>query len=220
MSAQKQAQERPQKYVDLEVLAREYEHFETPRWAARAVLLKERLAPFFIDPCCGTGVLHKVAHDMPLRSYGMAMDICDWGYQGQDRTCDFLEFTPSAEELERWKRVGFDVLMNPPFTKACAFVEKAQALGAEKIICFQRLSWLESLKRRDFWENNPPSRIYLCGDRATCWRHDLAQQDRDEDRKAKSNTATAHAWFVWDVNDTSKMTISHIWKDETQKGKR
>ena len=34
----------------------------------------------------------------------------------------------------------YTIFMNPPFSKAVEFVEKAIALGARKIVCFQRFA--------------------------------------------------------------------------------
>ncbi|MAH03980.1 MAG: hypothetical protein CL561_00270 [Alphaproteobacteria bacterium] len=190
------------------------EHFETPKWAVDAILKKEVLNSFVIDPCCGTGVLSEAADDRDLCAF--PIDIHNWGYRKQQLTADFLTMPYTAITPEYMGADGFSVLMNPPFSKACEFVEKSIELGARKIICFQRFSWWESLKRKDFWKKYPPSRVYICGNRASCWRHDLAEQYRlkGEDLNTKSGTPTAHAWFVWDIGTPAGTLLGHIWKDE------
>ena len=158
-----------------------------------------------LDPCCGTGVLSKAAKE---RGYNVAAyDIHDWGYEHMsDHLIDFLEL--NRERTYAWRVNDFTILMNPPFSKAVEFVEKAFELGAKKVACFQRLAWYESSKRREFWENNPPARVYVCGDRATCWRHDVP------DHKRSSNAPTAHAWFIWEQGAPSGTLLSHIYKND------
>ncbi len=189
---------------DLKQICIDLEHFETPEWAVRAILKKEILTPFVIDPCCGAGALV-----WPLECAGYEVfreDIHDWGYRGT-LVRDFL----AREGLGALENLT--VFMNPPFSKAIEFVEKAFELGARKIVCFQRFAWYEGSydkgkKRGLWWERRKPNRIYICGDRADCWRHDIPQEERD------SSTPTAHAWFVWEPLHPGGTLLGHIYKDK------
>lgn len=182
----------------LEEKCRRLEHFETPEWAAKAILKKEELTEYVLDPCAGSGILAKAAWD---RSYHVhTVDIEDYGFKPLHTQADFLSFDLPYQG-------SWSVFMNPPFSKAIEFVEKSLELGAEKIVCFQRFAWWESKKRRAFWERNPPARVYICGDRADCWRHDIPIDKRG------SSSPTAHAWFVWD-GEAKETILSHIWKSD------
>lgn len=193
--------------MSLKELSKQYEHYETPDWAGKAILKKELLPQFVLDPCCGTGVLTEAARD---NGYTVCpIDIHDWGFQ-TFALCDFLKIHISTLPFpmgEDWC-ADFAVFMNPPFSKACEFVEKSFDLGARKIVCFQRFAWWESRARREFWQNFPPSRVYVCGDRATCWRHDIPEEKR------ANGTTTAHAWFVWEKDAPAGTLLSHIWRDK------
>jgi hypothetical protein len=168
----------PAPHSDLTALCKKLEAFETPRW--------------IIDPCAGTGVIPAVCE---ARNLGVhAFDIFYWrelvpeamklgGYIG---VADFFTWGGSLQ--------GKTVIMNPPFSKACEFVDRCRELGARKIICFQRQAWRESAGRREWWEKNPPARVWVCGARASCWRFDLIGTEKAE----KSGTATSHAWYVWE----------------------
>lgn len=103
---------------------------------------------------------------------------------------------------------GKTVFMNPPFSLACEFIEKAFELGARKVVVFQRFAWWESKRRKDFWDKHQPNRVYICGDRAACWRGDIPEEER------KSSSPTAHAWFVWEPEHPSGTVLGHIWKGE------
>jgi len=184
-------------WTGCEDLARASESFETPPWAVEAILAVEPLTRTVIDPCCGTGVLAKAADAMGHRTF--AMDKYSWGYGSTGQ--DFLE------ENYLWKEIpGATVLMNPPFSLATDFVEKAFECGAKKIICFQRFAWYESARRRGFWEKFPPNRVYVCADRASSWRVDIPPHLRTGGAK------TAHAWFVWEPGHPSGTLLGRLSK--------
>jgi len=177
------------------------EHYETPLWAVEQLLEKEKLQSFVLDPCCGTGILSEAAKAKGIKVY--ASDITDWGYQDQKEIYDFLKL----ESRQLVPSFGFDVLMNPPFSTACEFVKKSLDIGAQKVYCFQRFAWYESRSRKEFFDAMPLSKIILCGSRASCWRHDIPFEKRK-----KSGTTTAHAWFVFDPKHSGPVTLDRIYK--------
>lgn len=188
-----------------------YEHFETAEWAADAILDVEETWGIVIDPCTGTGVLAEAAKKNRGRGEPsvVTMDIHDWGYPLTFK----MDFLTSGIGLKYRT-----VFMNPPFSKACEFVAKALDGGAERVICFQRMAWFESRTRKEFFEFYPPDRIWLCGDRATSWRHDISPQDRKihpKTGKKRTGSTTAHAWFIFERKSKSNKTvIDRIWKKE------
>ncbi|MQX36838.1 hypothetical protein [Roseospira navarrensis] len=189
-------------YASLEEQARAAECFETPAWAAQRILEVELLTPRVWDPCCGTGVLSEAAQ---AAGYAVvSTDLHDWGYRDQVAQKDFLRMaeSPDAESGE-----PFSVFMNPPFSHATDFVDRAADLGARKILCFQRFPWRESRDRRAWWAAHPPARIWLCGDRATCWRFDIPPEQRT------SGATTAHAWYVWEHGHRGLEAVHTLWKD-------
>ena len=167
----------PWPWADMTDLCIEAEMHETPDWAADSILDVEILTPVVIDPCCGRGVLSLAAQ---RRGYQVdAFDLHDWGF---GRTgIDFLGWSePPAGD--------FTIFMNPPFSLAVDFVRHAQALGARKIVCFQRFA-----------------RVHACRSRATCWRLDIPPAER----KGRS-ASTAHSWFVWERGHPPAAVLGHI----------
>lgn len=137
-----------------------------------------------------------------------SIDVHFWGFNPCHLE-NFLLMKPC--DFENYS--DFTVFMNPPFSKACLFVYKAKEIGAKKIICFQRFAWYEGSKntgkkRGQWWLDNPPSRVYVCGDRAHSWRHDIPMDKRG------SSSPTAHAWFVWEKGAPAGTLLGHIWKDD------
>ncbi len=189
--------------ADITALAIKAECYETDRWAAEAILRHEILTPAVWDPCCGTGVLSDVARKAGYRV--VATDLYDWEYDDADLTGPGGDFLARTEPT--FHGGDFTIFMNPPFSLACQFVDQAFELGARKIVCLQRFAWWESLKRREWWEARPPHRVYICGQRASCWRFDIPLEKRT------SSTTTAHAWFVWQPGHPPGTTLGHVWRD-------
>lgn len=185
-------------FKSLEEQASVAECWETPTWAARAILDVEILTPDVLDPCCGTGILSEAARAAGY--HVLASDLYDWGYAEADNVgVDFLNWKVSLE--------GGTVLMNPPFSLACRFVDRARDCGARKIVCFQRQAWRESNERRTWWDANPPARVWLCGNRATCWLFTVPPEER------KGGTDVPHAWYVWERGHRGAELQNTIWKD-------
>lgn len=191
---------------NLRELCEKYEHYETDQWAAEAILEVEMLTRTVVDPCCGTGVLTKAARSTGADA--LPYDIHDWGFEGT-RINDWLQRAPFSLH-------NTTVFMNPPYSKAREFVEAAILYGARKIITFQRFAWYESGRRRNFWDGAPPNRIYVCGDRATCWRHDVPPEDRLDENGREKSSPTANAWYVWERGHPVGTLTGRIYKPSRQ----
>lgn len=188
------------------------ECFETDPWAADEILNHELLTNHVLEPACGPGILAKAAE---LRGYHvLANDIHDYGYDGHHMIEDFLS-SKSLHAAVAGKE--FSVYMNPPFSKAEEFIETSMNLGARKIICFQRFAFWESVGRREFWDKYPPSRVYICGDRATCWRYDLPIDEKGNrydpiTGKKLAGTSTAHAFFIFERGHKNGTQLHRLYK--------
>ena len=177
-------------------LAKALECYQTSPWVGPAILRVELLTGLVIDPCCGTGQL-----SLDARAAGydvLSYDIHDWGFEQQNATMSWLDDAAIEQQLyldcfaRNLQGRDFSVFMNPPFSLATEFVDQALFLGARKVVCFQRGAWRESDERRAWWAKNPPSRKWLCGDRAPCRRFDLSWDD------VKSGFSHAMAFYVWE----------------------
>ena len=75
------------------------------------------------------------------KEFGFTLDPCS---DGTNAKCAKFYSIHDSGLLKDWGTET--VFMNPPFSRAEEFVSYAQALGARKIICFQRQAWRESAK--------------------------------------------------------------------------
>ena len=183
--------------------AKRLEAYETPEWPIQAILNKELLTHSVFDPCTGFGVMADVAERFGY--YVWVNDIYDWDGDLKGEEKNFL-----ADDWPDGYLKNSSVIMNPPFKYACAFVDQSFRLGARKVICFQRFAWWESKTRREWWTRRMPNRIYICGDRASCWRFDIPSDKRGD------NTPTPHAWYVWEQGHPQGTQISHIYKEDAR----
>lgn len=199
------------KYAEMKQLCIKLECFETPEWPIKAILNKEILTQIVLDPCCGPGIM---AHLAKMKGYDvLASDIHNWGYH-DTKVVDFLR-------VENGPPAPFTVLMNPPFSKATQFVEKAFEIGAKKVVMFQRFAFWESAGREDFWRRFPPSRVYICRDRASCFRFDLPRREDGkrfdpETGKVLHDSPTAHAWFVFEPGHPVGTVLGHISRKDAE----
>lgn len=205
--ARKPGNGRQSKVVDRErdATAIVAEYFQTPHWAINSILKREILTRRVVDPCCGDARMAVAANEAGYTAY--AMDIYDWGAPIDVARMDFLTTDPTLIDFLRGIVAGDTVFMNPPFSLATQFVDRAMELGARKIVCFQRSVWRESAARRDWWERNPPARIYQCGDRAYCWYGTIPEHLR------KGGANQPHSWFVWEKGHPPGTLLGTIWRD-------
>jgi hypothetical protein len=186
------------------------EFYETDLWTARAILKKEILTRVVIDPCCGNGVLGDAAFEAGYEV--IYSDIEDWGHE-YTVVSDFLN---PSDYIKR-SVPGNTIFVNPPFSLATEFIEQGFALGARKIVAFQRFSFWESAERMEFWAKFNPNRTYACGDRATCWRNDLPRDEAGnrfdpETGKKLGGSSTTHAFFVFEPGHPPGNLLGHIRK--------
>ena len=75
------------------------------------------------------------------------------------------------------------IITNPPFSLAMEFLQKS-LLEAQTVIYLLRLNFLGSLKRREFWQQNPPSHVLVLPKRPSF--------------TGGGTDSTEYAWFCWD----------------------
>ena len=123
----------------------DHDFYVEPAWCSERLFAVEPFAGLIWDPAAGSGTIPRAARAAGLSNF--ASDIADRGCGPRQ---DFLTAPAPAE--------AFNVVTNPPFRLARAFVERALTLGAVKtaiIFPTARLNaarWLKPL---------PLAKIYL-----------------------------------------------------------
>jgi hypothetical protein len=150
--------------------------FPTPAWATRALIDNERFEGAIWECACGDGEMARV-----LKKAGHKVFASDLYARGHGETgVDFLVATRRAD----------NIVTNPPYNCAEAFVAQGLKLARRKFALLLRLAFLEGAGRANkIFLKHPPSRVWVFSERITFYMKDA--------KRAGSGT-TAYAWFVWD----------------------
>lgn len=165
----------------------ELDFYATEPKQARLLLGIEDLSGArILEPCCGTGCIAQV-----LTEAGLEVEASDIADRGFGRQQDFFTI-PSFDG---------HIVTNPPFTRAVDFVSHALSIIPEgrKACFFLKLTFLEGIKRRHFFDITPPKRIHVSSSRAIC--------APNGDFASVKGSAIAYAWFVWEKGFRGKTTL-------------
>ena len=157
------------------------DYYATEPKAATLLMQLEDLSPLIWECACGEGHLAKEFEKAGHKVY--ATDLIDRGY---GYVTDFL--STKAPPVP-----GFDIVTNPPYSKAQEFVEHALEIleNGRKVAMFLKIQFLEGKARRKLFDSQPPKVIYVSTGRLKC------AMNGDFERYAKSN-AICYAWFIWE----------------------
>ena len=150
--------------------------FPTPAWAVHALIENERFDGEIWECACGDGAMARVLEGAGHRV--KATDLYPRGY-GKSGV-DFLRAGQASD----------NIVTNPPYNVAEAFVAQGLKFARKKLALLLRLAFLEGANRANtIFLTNPPSRVWVFSERITFYMKDAA--------RAGTGT-TAYAWFVWD----------------------
>ena len=174
------------------------DYYRTPGWATRAVLpwvpAREGRKSFVsVDAGAGDGA---IADELPYgrsttcyeTNVSKAEGLRERGYfvprAGLTKYGTSLSYllAPAAEEADV-------VVMNPPYSEAMAFVQKALAMVERRrgcVVALLRLPWLASQERAAFHGEHPAMVLVL--------------PRRPSFTKDGKTDATDYAWFLWGEN--------------------
>jgi len=155
--------------------------FPTPPWATFALIDNESFKGDIWECACGNGAMSKVLEETgcPVQS----SDLYDRGYG--DVGVDFLDGDRRAD----------NIITNPPYNCAEAFVANGTEVTNGKFALLLRLAFLEGANRaRTIFTNCPPSRVWVFSERITFYPVGV---------EVKGSGTTAYAWFVWDKDAPS-----------------
>lgn len=169
------------------------DYYATEPKAARLLMEVEQFSPLIWECACGEGHLAKEFEAAGYHVY--ATDLIDRGYGYQ---LDFL--SASAPPV-----AGFDIVTNPPYSKAQEFVEHALEIleDGNKVAMFLKIQFLEGKARRKLFRKYPPKTVYVSSARLRC------AMNGDFEKYAKS-TAVCYCWYVWQKGYTGDTVIKWI----------
>lgn len=161
-----------------------------PPSAVRALLNAVRFRGTIYDPACGGGNIPLTCIEEGFRAFGSDLVYRGFGEGG----LNFLTAPPLVRPD--------NVIMNPPFKDALAFIQRALEIVDHKVAVFIRLAFLESAKRKPFFETAPLSRVLVFSDRVSC-------PPGGTDIKAEGGKV-AYCWLVFDKDHSGPPTVGWL----------
>lgn len=163
--------------------------YPTQPAATRALLAVESFAGPVWEPACGDGAIAK-----EFEAAGIDVISTDLNLHGHGETgIDFL--------MERHPRAP-EIVTNPPYRLANAFVRHALALGARRVAMLLRLAFLEGVSRSDIVDRGGGlARVHVFRERIT-----MAPKGVE----LKNPGAVAFAWFVWERGHDGLAVLNRI----------
>ena len=131
---------------------------------------------------------------------------------------DYCELTEGKDYLKTEMPFVDLILTNPPFSLAKEFIEKAIS-ESDTVCMLQRVNFLGSQSRKEFWNKNPPTHLFVLANRpkfiARCQNKECKNPMSFQvgsiefcslcDGKVRpQGDATEYAWFVWDKKNVFK----------------
>lgn len=166
------------------------DYYATDPRAVEMLLELEEFSPDIWEPACGEGHISKV-----LEANGhhvLSTDIVYRGY-GLQTPLDFLEDDPLVFDG--------DIITNPPYKDAQAFVERAMDIitDGHKVAMFLKVQFLEGQKRKELFDKYPPKVVYVSRSRLACYRNG--------DMSCNPASTIAYAWYIWEKGFTGEPVI-------------
>lgn len=160
--------------------------YHTPRIAVEELLKREKFTGRSWECANGFSRITRVLRENGHRV--LTSDIYRW----HDTTMVVKDFADFRRPPKPFRGQTFDIITNPPFVHAAMFAEKAMELlpTGGKLALILRLQFLEGKKRKAFFEQYPPKRIYV-------FSYRLPRMHRFLWKGAKGGSTLAFAWFVW-----------------------
>lgn len=149
-----------------------------PDWVSDRLFAVEPFEGRVVDPACGAGRIVQAA-----RRAGLSADGSDIVRRGSGfRVADFFLSARPAP----------NIVCNPPFRFAMAFVGHALNLAERKVAMLLPAAWVQAETRSHWLARTPLARIWLITPRPSMPPGSLVP-----DVKQRGNGTTDYAWLVW-----------------------
>lgn len=168
----------------------QHDYYATDPQAVEELLKVESFDKNILEPCCGEGHISKV-----LEKHGYMVESSDLIDRGFGRGgLDYLT-------ISSWHG---DIITNPPYKHAKEFVEHSIKIinPGKRVAMLLKIQFLESVKRRELFEENPPKVIYVFSKRTSC--------ARNGDFTNYPSSAVCYCWYIWEKGFKGEPVIRWI----------
>lgn len=166
------------------------DYYATDPQAVEELLKVESFDKNILEPCCGEGHISKV-----LEKHGYMVkssDLIDRNFGAGG--VDYLT-------IKSWHG---DIITNPPYKYAKEFVEHSLKIinPGQRVAMLLKIQFLESVKRRELFEENPPKYVYVFSKRAVC--------AKNGNFSLYPSSAVCYCWYIWEKGFKGEPVIRWI----------
>ncbi len=168
----------------------QHDYYATDPQAVEELLKVESFDKNILEPCCGEGHISKV-----LEKHGYMVKSSDLIDRNFGRGgVDYLT-------IKSWHG---DIITNPPYKYAKEFVEHSIKIinPGQRVAMLLKIQFLESVKRRELFEENPPKYVYVFSKRTVC--------ARNGDFEKTPSSAVCYCWYIWEKGFKGEPVIRWI----------
>lgn len=174
-----------------------------PSWCSERLFEAESFVGGIVDPACGMGRIVEAAERFGHAA--LAVDLV----KRRDDCMYALDFTSSEWPREIFFRTGWEnIVSNPPFKHAEAFVRHALAIVPRKIAFLLPANWVQGDERSRWLEATPLAKVYFITPRPSMPPGAIVAAGLKP-----GNGTTDFAWFVWDQAHKGPVTIGWLRRD-------
>ena len=157
--------------------------YATPPLAVEQLLEVETFDKNVWEPATGMNHITDV-----LEEHGYNVRRSDIVDMVGDPKLEIIDMLNSDEKFDG------DIVTNPPYGKSLEFLKKCIDAVPEgnKVAMFLKIQFLETKKRADYFQENPPKVIYVAARRFGCSPTGEFNED------GNCGSAVCYAWFVWE----------------------
>lgn len=166
----------------------ENDYYVEPKWVVNALLDVEPFYGVCWDPACGSGTIPKAIADRGMLYHGS--DIADRGYGTPD-----IDFFKSTQKVS-------NIISNPPYSVLQEWVDHSLKCTTQKVAVIARLAFLESMKRKSWFESRPIARVWVSSRR-------VSMPPGGADIPAKGGSI-AFSWYVFEHGHKGPPTIGWV----------
>ena len=137
-----------------------------------------------LEPGAGNGNIIKALREKGYTNHITAIELRK---DESDRLTDLADRTIIADFLTYESNQKYDVIIgNPPYTLAQEFIDRSLDLlnPGGRLIFLLRTNFLESKKRFSWWQDKPPTKLFVLSKRPSF--------------TGKGTDATSYSWFIWE----------------------
>ncbi len=148
------------------------------------------------DPACGRGTIPTFLNEHGVCAFGS--DIVDRTSRRFEGPIDFLTDPPLLRSI--WT----DIVTNPPFSLAVAFIKRAFELKARKIAVLIRLDFLANQGRHKLFLKTPPAYVFVLSRRPSMPPGHLLAAGKVKQKGGQHD----YCWVVWDQSPRTWLNVA------------